>query len=510
MRSAFAPPPSDAIIGDADTRPRPPAPAAASAPGTSEHRAHALHADRTPRCPVRTAKLPERAHPDERAEKTDASLSRARFSRDGHRRPPPGPTAAHAAPAAPLRRAAASRSSAAVCEDAFRAIHDRYHERLLAYVRHMLRGVLGGRGRRAGRLHARVRRPAIGRARDRAVRAVALPRRPQPLVQRLHQRAPAPPLRSPTSWVPGGGDTDPVVVAERREELRRLVADLHNLPEQQRSVLIIRELEGLSYEELGARTRRHRAGREVAARAPPQRARRRRPARATDCARIREELALAVDRPGRPPRLLRDHLRVCESCRAHRRALRHGHVQLASVLPGPSSLLFGGWLATLLGTGGGGASSAATGRPWSPPRRSPSPPPPRWRSAAPCGRGHTRAQPPAPKVPTTGRRRSPRRPADPDTRSVRPRPLPRAQPPAAVPMPASATPVPVAEPRSPPRTRTSRRRPPPRPPRKRPTATPTPRRLRRADRRRRRPSRRPPRPPRSRSARSRTPKLRAP
>ena len=84
-------------------------------------------------------------------------------------------------------------------------------------------------------------------------------------------------------------------------------------------------------------------------------------ARDTDCAHIREELALAVDRPGRPPRLLRDHLRVCESCRAHRQALRHRHAQLASLLPGPSGLLLGGWLAGVLGTAGGGASSAVTG-----------------------------------------------------------------------------------------------------------------------------------------------------
>ena len=76
-------------------------------------------------------------------------------------------------------------------------------------------------------------------------------------------------------------------------------------------------------------------------------------ARDTDCATIREQLALAVDRPGRPPRILRDHLRGCSGCRAHRQALRHGHAQLASLLPGPSSLLLGGWIATLLGSGGG-------------------------------------------------------------------------------------------------------------------------------------------------------------
>src|SRR4051794_36509626 len=241
-------------------------------------------------------------------------------------------------------------------EDAFRAIHDRYYGRLLAYVRHMLRG-----SSEAEDVVQDVflRAYAALRSSDREIAV-------RPWLYRVAhnrcidyvRRAPAPSLQ-PDELLPGG--TDPVAVAERREDLRRLVADLHALPEAQRSALIIRELEGLSYEELGTALGvtvpavksllvRARSGLAEAAEA-----------RDTDCARIREELALAVDRPGRPPRLLRDHLRVCESCRAHRQALRHRHAQLACLLPGPSGLLLGGWLAGLLGTAGGGASTAVTG-----------------------------------------------------------------------------------------------------------------------------------------------------
>src|SRR5690348_14180108 len=43
---------------------------------------------------------------------------------------------------------------------------------------------------------------------------------------------------------------DPMAEAERREDLRRLIDDVRRLPEQQRSVLLMRELEGLSYVEL--------------------------------------------------------------------------------------------------------------------------------------------------------------------------------------------------------------------------------------------------------------------
>jgi RNA polymerase sigma factor (sigma-70 family) len=238
-------------------------------------------------------------------------------------------------------------------EEAFRALHDRYHDRLLAYVRHMLRGHSDAEDvvqdvflRAYGSLRAGDReiavRPWLYRvAHNRCIDYV--------------RRAPTPALQ-PDELLPGG--IDPVAVAEQREDLRRLVADLHALPEQQRSALIIRELEGLSYDDLATTLGvtvpavksllvRARSGLAEAAEA-----------RNTDCAQIRSELALAVDRPGRPPRLLRDHLRECSACRAHRQALRHGHAQLASLLPGPSSLLLGGGLASLLGTSGGGAASA--------------------------------------------------------------------------------------------------------------------------------------------------------
>src|SRR4051812_50117547 len=43
---------------------------------------------------------------------------------------------------------------------------------------------------------------------------------------------------------------DPMAEAERRDDLKRLVEDVRRLPTQQRSVLLMRELEGLPYSEL--------------------------------------------------------------------------------------------------------------------------------------------------------------------------------------------------------------------------------------------------------------------
>ena len=46
--------------------------------------------------------------------------------------------------------------------------------------------------------------------------------------------------------------SDPITKTEQRESLRRLVEDVSRLPAQQRSALLMRELQGLSYEDLAA------------------------------------------------------------------------------------------------------------------------------------------------------------------------------------------------------------------------------------------------------------------
>ena len=112
-------------------------------------------------------------------------------------------------------------------EDAFRILHDRYHDRLLAYVRqHAARP-----NSEAEDIVQDVFLRAYGALRtgerEITVRPVALPRRPQPL-HRLRAARAGHRRCSPTSCCPGG--IDPVAAAEQREDLRRLVADLHAPP----------------------------------------------------------------------------------------------------------------------------------------------------------------------------------------------------------------------------------------------------------------------------------------
>ncbi|HEV2061611.1 MAG TPA: sigma factor-like helix-turn-helix DNA-binding protein, partial [Solirubrobacteraceae bacterium] len=49
--------------------------------------------------------------------------------------------------------------------------------------------------------------------------------------------------------LPGDG-IDPAAAFGRRERLRELIGDIQSLPAQQRSALVIREIDGLSYAEL--------------------------------------------------------------------------------------------------------------------------------------------------------------------------------------------------------------------------------------------------------------------
>jgi len=132
-------------------------------------------------------------------------------------------------------------------EDAFALISERYRERLVAYARHMLRS----RGHAAAE-------DVVQDVLLRAYRALGADSRPmtlRPWLYRIAHNRCLDELRGerPTAELLEdaltGGD-DPAAEVGRRERLRELVGDIQDLPPQQRSALVIRELDGLSYAEL--------------------------------------------------------------------------------------------------------------------------------------------------------------------------------------------------------------------------------------------------------------------
>ena len=240
-------------------------------------------------------------------------------------------------------------------EDAFRIIHDRYRARLLAYARQMLS--------RSGQDSEDALQEVFVRAyyglranhRDLALRPwlyrVAHNRCVD--VLRHNQTIPVDPADAGVS-----DQHDPAARAEQRDVLRRLIADVRRLPEQQRSALLMRELSGMSYDDVAGALGvsvpavksllvRARVGLAAASEA-----------RNTACAQIREDLILAHDRGVRASGLARRHMRDCPGCREFRSEFRGVNRQLAALSPTLGPI---GVIANLLGIGGGGGAAVGSG-----------------------------------------------------------------------------------------------------------------------------------------------------
>ncbi len=150
---------------------------------------------------------------------------------------------------------------------------------------------------------------------------------------------------------PGPGMVDEV---EQRIELRELVHDLADLPEQPRSALVLFELGDLSHEQiadvLGCEAQQVKG---MVFRARSGLAERR-AARTASCEEIQEELSTLRGGALRRGRL-RHHVRTCPACASFRDDVRRQRAQMAILLPvAPSAALKAG----VLGAAGGGAAGS--------------------------------------------------------------------------------------------------------------------------------------------------------
>jgi RNA polymerase sigma factor (sigma-70 family) len=238
-------------------------------------------------------------------------------------------------------------------DEAFRVIHDRYEKRLLAYTRQMLPRrhdaedalqdvfVRAYSGLRSSERELALRAWLFRVAHNRCIDELRRPPPPPPEVLQLASRT----------------AQDPVAEADRRESLRRLIADVRRLPDQQRSALLMREMGGMSYAELATTL-----GTSVpAVKSLLVRARialvQAAAARDTACSEIREELVGAHDRGVRPNANAKRHIRDCAGCRSFKRELRTLNRRVAALAPlGPLALV----AKTLGFSGGAGAGSGAT------------------------------------------------------------------------------------------------------------------------------------------------------
>jgi RNA polymerase sigma factor (sigma-70 family) len=147
-----------------------------------------------------------------------------------------------------------------------------------------------------------------------------------------------------------------------REEFRLLVGDIHELTETQKTALVLREMDALSYEQIAeamettvpsVKSLLVRARVSLAEAAE---------ARLLSCDEVRIELGeVAEGLRRRPSPLVRRHLRACERCSTFRTQLKHTNKALAALLPiGPLVLLRKFALLHLSHSAGAGAGSGAT------------------------------------------------------------------------------------------------------------------------------------------------------
>jgi RNA polymerase sigma factor (sigma-70 family) len=148
-----------------------------------------------------------------------------------------------------------------------------------------------------------------------------------------------------------------------REEFRLLVGDIQDLPETQKTALLLREMDALSYEQIAeAMETTVSSVKSLLVRARVSLAEAAE-ARLLTCDEVRIELAeVAEGLQRRPGPLVRRHLRDCKRCAVFKGQLKHTNKALAALLPvGPLVFLRKLAFVHLSHSAGSGATAAGSG-----------------------------------------------------------------------------------------------------------------------------------------------------
>ncbi len=240
-------------------------------------------------------------------------------------------------------------------ERAFEALFDRYRPRLLVFCRGMLHSSEDAED---------VLQEVFAAAHS-AILADDRKLDVRPWLYRIarnrclnHMRRPQPEAQEGLDEHPHSNGATTEDRAESREDLRLLVRHIRELPEAQRSALLLRELEALSYAEIAATLETSvPAVKSLLVRARVSLAE---ASQANDlsCSQVRFELAAAAEGIGKTSGAVRHHVRRCSDCRDYRTHLRSTTRGLAALAPIGPVLLLKRVLEVKLGGSGGGASVA--------------------------------------------------------------------------------------------------------------------------------------------------------
>jgi RNA polymerase sigma factor (sigma-70 family) len=172
-------------------------------------------------------------------------------------------------------------------------------------------------------------------------------------------------LRKPTADAQESMDMVPEVEAastaekvHNREEFRQILADVNKLPETQRSALLLREMDALSYEDIAAAMETTVPSVKsllVRARISLAEASQ---ARLLTCGEVRLELSEAAEGLRKVSAPARRHVRECDECADFRSQVRSNEKMLAALFPVAPLLALKGFIASKLGLGGGTAAAS--------------------------------------------------------------------------------------------------------------------------------------------------------
>ncbi len=242
---------------------------------------------------------------------------------------------------------------------AFEVLCDRYQSRLLSFCRHML----------ASREDAEDVLQEVFAAAFNAVLADERDINVRPWLYRIARNRSLNHLRRASAigvdsmdvhYADGGISTGEKVM--RRESFRELIADVHQLPETQRTALLLREIDALSYDQIAqamettipsVKSLLVRARISLAEAAE---------ARNLSCDEVRLELGTAAEGLGKLSTPARRHVRGCERCTFFKKQLKDNNHALAMIMPvGPLLLLKKLLLAKLGSTASAGGAHVAGG-----------------------------------------------------------------------------------------------------------------------------------------------------
>jgi len=241
---------------------------------------------------------------------------------------------------------------------AFETLVTRYQGRLLAFCRHML----------GSKEDAEDVLQEVFAAAYNAMLADSRPINTRPWLYRIARNRSLNHLRKPRSngqdsmdvFERDNGSTTADTV-HRREEFRQIVADVSHLPETQRTALLLREIDALSYDQISETmdtTVPSVKSLLVRARVSLAEASE---ARLLTCAEVRLELGEVAEGLTKASAPVRRHLKDCKRCRTFRDELKNTSKALAAIYPVGGLALLHGTILGKLGFGGGAAASAGAG-----------------------------------------------------------------------------------------------------------------------------------------------------